>query len=210
MDTHRAELFGLLGINFTLQQYFGPSTPGKIQYSFDNMSALLYVFDTSMYPQAKSTFPDYDLIQSIRVSLPKNWIILHEHVKGHQDSKNNKLTFLETLNVFVDQLANSTCKEAQQQLPVQKSGLHIVSPEICWQVKLNGFKIVKNLQASVYEYISERSMWHYVADKNMVTDTAFPGIDWSANSIALASLQPGTRHRMTKNTHSGFAGLILR
>ena len=206
LDSHRAELFGLLGINFTLQQYFGKSTPRTIQYSCDNMSALFYAFDTIRYPQAKSTFPDYDLIQSIRCSLPKNWIILHEHVKGHQDNTTTKLTFLETLNVFVDQLANTACKEAQQQSPLQNSGLHIVSSHICWQVKLNGLKIVKNLQASVYEYISERSMRSYVAGKNMVTVTAFPGIDWSANGIALASLQPGRRHWMTKHTF-GFCGV---
>ena len=62
LDSHRAKLFGLLGINFTLQQYFGTSTPRTIQYSCNNMLALFYSMDTIRYPQFKSTFPDYDLI----------------------------------------------------------------------------------------------------------------------------------------------------
>ena len=49
-------------------------------------------------------------------------------------------------------------------------------------------------------------MRSYVAGKNMVTATDFSDIDWSANGFALASLQPGRRHWMTKHTF-GFCGV---
>ena len=81
-------------------------TSSTITYACDNRSARLFAFDTDRYDTVSSTFPDYDIIQAIRDTQPKQNTIKFEHVKGHQDTATNKLTFLETLNVFVDRQAS--------------------------------------------------------------------------------------------------------
>ena len=184
VDSHRAELYGLLGINTTMQLYFKNVSNQTITYACDNHSALMYTFDTTRYERARSIYPDYDLIQSIRTTIPANLIIQHTHVKGHQDGKHRTLTFLEILNVFVDKCATNTCKEAIR-LYKKQPGLHIASPHVHWHLQLNGFKIVKNISTSVYEYISERTMREYCSDKNIVNLDAFDDIHWKAHGQEL-------------------------
>ena len=199
LDSHRAELYGLLGINTTMQLYFKNVSNQTITYACDNHSALMYTFDTTRYERARSTYPDYDLIQSIRTTIPANLIIQHTHVKGHQDGKHRTLTFLEILNVFVDKCATNTCKEAIR-LYKKQPGLHIASPHVHWHLQLNGFKIVKNISTSVYEYISERTMREYCSDKNIVTLDSFDDIHWKAHGQASKQVSVGRQQWLSKHT----------
>ena len=96
--------------------------------------------------QCKSTYPDYDIIQTIRETTPHNITINYQHVKGHQDTnKHTKLSFLETLNVYVEQRASEMCKIAQHNSKQPCEQNHLTSQRGHWQIWIRSFKTVKKI-----------------------------------------------------------------
>lgn len=67
-DSHRSELFGILVELLILHNQIltWDQPKGTITVGLDNTSALAYAFDTKRYPVAMSSYPDFDVIQSIR------------------------------------------------------------------------------------------------------------------------------------------------
>ena len=208
LDSHRTELYGLLGINHTYIAFFGGKpTFGTIVYACDNYSALMFAFNTTRYSQCKSTYPDYDIIEAIRETTPLHTTIAYQHVKGHQDTnKHTKLSFLETLNVFVDQRASEMCKITQQASVQTCEQKHRTSQRVHWQLWIRNFKIIKNIQNSIYDFISSNTMEHYYTKRRILEPDTFIKVDWKVHSKAMLSIPFNQRHWITKHTF-GFCGV---
>lgn len=207
LDSHRAELYGLLGINETFMKYFGTTpTSGLITYSCDNNSALMYACNTLQYPRGDSTFPDYDLIQAFRASVPKDTQLSFKHVKGHQDKKGHKLNLLEEINVYVDTHAAQACEALQRNPDLRTERMHWISPLVRWQVQLKGWKVVKNISKTIYDYASRSTMANYYMTKDILSIHAFDSVDWGVHGSAMQSLTAKQRQWSTKHTF-GFCGV---
>jgi len=108
MTSHRAELYGIYGILFALlrlEQHHKLQSGGNLHIACDSQSALDNSFAHSK--RAPVSTNNFDIIWAIyQLRQQIKTTITYEHVYGHQDEKNRKLTRLERINCEMDHAAS--------------------------------------------------------------------------------------------------------
>ncbi len=203
-DSHRAELTAIYGalhsIGSLLDTCVSPP-PITIQYACDNLSALRYSFDHLLIPHIHSKHPDFDLLQAIRIYLHQrpfitiNW----SHIKGHQDKHFGPLSFLATLNVQADQLANVARSIITAPVPFFQF------PSDTYIVTINGERIGKNFEQQLHDHYSSATMQPFWEKKRNINPNTFHFVDWLAINKATNSSAKHTARWITKHA-TGICG----
>ena len=194
-DSHRSELFGILGGIFLLHKYvlLWNQPIGTITVGCDNTSAIAYAFDKYRYPVAMSSYPDFDVIQSIRSLCLQciNFVTLH--IPGHQDDYIGPYDFESTLNIPMD-------SDAKRMRKTKTPLTDFVSfPNQMYQLSFNNKYICKQLQSSIREGISSNTMQKYWNKKSQVESNVFPLISWQEVGKAMKQNKPEKRHWLVKH-----------
>ena len=195
-DSHRSELFGILGGIFLLRKYIlsWEQAKGRITIGCDNTSALSYAFDKYRYPVAMSSYPDFDVIQSIRSLCLDCTTYITLHIKGHQDDYIGPFDFESTLNIMMD-------TDAKQMRRTKIPLTNFVSlPNQLYQLSFNGQYICKQLQSNIKEGISANTMQKYWTKKQQVETIAFPTISWFEIGKAMRQSKIEKRHWIVKHS----------
>ena len=194
-DSHRSELFGILGGMFLMRKYIlsWGQPKGTLTIGCDNTSALAYSFDNHRYPVALSSYPDFDVIQSIRSLCLQCTKYVTLHVPGHQDDYIGPLGFESSLNVQMDTDAKQM---RRSKIPISE---FISLPNQLYQLSFNNHYICKHLQSTIQEGISENTMKKYWDRKNQVESTVFPLISWQEVGKAMKQKKPDKKHWLVKH-----------
>jgi hypothetical protein len=202
LDSHRCECIGIAGAldHFHNLLDTWKLNSGKITFYCDNQSALNYAFNIERYPSVKATFPDFDILKSIRARLKPTIKYLFDHVKGHQDSRMGPLTFPETMNVLADREAN--IRRLQITSPIE----NYILPEEKWSIFLNGKKLCKSFELNLYDHWSKPNMQSYWNKQRDISENTFNTINWEAISSA-SSLWSREKQRWMVKHCVGVAGV---
>ena len=195
-DSHRSELFGILGGIFLLRKYIlsWDQAKGMITIGCDNTSALAYAFDKYRYPVAMSSYPDFDVIQSIRSLCLECTTYVTLHIPGHQDDYIGPFDFESTLNIMMDTDAK---KMRRTKIPLTD---FVSLPNQPYQLSFNSKYICKQLQSNIREGISANTMQKYWNKKNQVTPVTFPSISWQEVGKAMKQNKIEKRHWIVKHS----------
>ena len=162
-SAYRAELSGLLGLVLVLHMFetwIPPTEPYDIVIGCDGKSALFKALsgDREYFDISCPSFDLLARIFHIREQLKAR--ITPTHVRGHQDRKGKKLTYLETLNVRMDTLAKEILQhhhthddELCDALPPIQGGLPILDYQ--------NTPIVSNMASTLLHRISENRLRDY-------------------------------------------------
>lgn len=209
-DSYRSELFGLLAgivhIQALLEEWDLQNEPLTILVACDNLTALLTGFDSQLHPRIGVHYDQFDVISSIRRSLPTNITFKPTHVEGHQKGQN--LDLLAQLNHRMD----AECKQARAALenPPQPTYWHTRLPNWKWIVKINGELLCKDFCATIDNHISSNRMKKYLS--NNATSAArleaeqFDHVNWDAFG-AVIKQQPIGRQRFMIKHGAGVCGV---
>jgi hypothetical protein len=201
-DSHRSELFGILGgmlfLHKHLKRWGHPQ--GTLQIGCDNTSALSYAFNQVLYPVILASFPDFDVIQSIRSLTVSSTTYNTIYIPGHQDKYMGPLDLLLTLNVQMDHEAKNMRRQANPNLT------HVLLPNQRYSLIFHTRYICQHLQTNIREGISEDIMQAYWARKEFIPTPQFPQIAWPELHIAMKKSQPTTRQWITKHA-TGLCGV---
>jgi hypothetical protein len=198
-DSHRAEAIAILGAVSTVNTIFNKIgyIKGTITIACDNMSALHYTFSTTRYPTITTKMPDFDILSATRSILWPTIVYKWHHVQGHQDThppKSNELDIWAKLNIEADRIAKARVHLLKHNITTYSL------PNETWTISLDGYKVCKNLEETVYEFISAttmRSFWH---KKRGFTDGTFDSVDWSAIHEASQHITKSRQHWLAKHT----------
>jgi hypothetical protein len=179
-DSHRYELFGILGGLFFLNKYLSKFQTEQQGYSImvglDNTSAMNYVFNTERYPAVKSYYPDYDVITAARSLLNAHINYQSIHIADHQE-KNfiGPLNFLPSLNVQMD----TTCKQFRGVIINDLS--KAILPNQSFLLTFQNHIIRKRVESTLREGISATTMGLYWDRHDAIDLSYFPYVSWQAS-----------------------------
>jgi hypothetical protein len=165
LDSHRAEVTGILGIVYTLHQHiplWATTFPVHVTIACDNDAALYHSLDIQRYPEIDCSFPDFDLLQQIRQLLLPQVTYIFQEVKGHQDSTITALTLWEILNVRMDSAAKSVRVQLTESRPSETWWPELPLPS--WRVQLaDNTQVCKNFSSIIQHHTGRSQMqayWH--------------------------------------------------
>jgi ribonuclease HI len=203
-DSHRAEAIAIFGALETLSSLIdsvSSPNPLGVLYACDNTSALKYAFDIEQYPCITSHTPDYDIFTAIRSRL-SNLHSTHftwKHVKGHQNKYIGPLSFLATLNVHADRIANAARETFTECFPL------FALPADNYFVTLDDNRIGKNFASQLYEHASRTNMQKFWKKKRSIDTPVFDIVDWTAIQKAASTSNNMTVRWINKHS-TGICG----
>ena len=196
-DSHRSELFGILGGLLFLKRYlskFRFQAKHPILVGLDNTSAMHYVFDHNRYPVVKSYFPDFDTIMSARSLLHPMIQYNYVHIEGHQDENFiGPLLYLPMLNIQMD----TSCKAFRGTVTQDLS--QAILPNQQFKLNFQQHMICKQIDITLKEGISAHTMGLYWDRHQEISLNAFPMVSWQAVGMAMKRETPLKQHWIVKH-----------
>jgi Reverse transcriptase (RNA-dependent DNA polymerase) len=199
-DSHRGECIGLLGGLYTITKLLEEwkEDSGSITMGCDNQSSLYYAFDKERYPNIDPTYPDFDILSSIRTLMKPNINYRPKYVKGHQDQFNVHLDIYALLNIRADSVANLRRENTSIQTFCDQPS-NIQFPGEIWQVHVGKIKVCRNLPVSLKEFISANTMEQMWSRRKKLSATTFSMVDWEAIQGAMKEIRTPRRHWIIKH-----------
>lgn len=202
-DSYRSELFGILAgvihIEALLNEWNLQYQPISITVACDNITALLTSFDLIQHPRISTNHEHYDVISSIRRSIPSNVTFKYIHVEGHQ--KGTHLDIFSQLNHRMDE----ACKIARAffENPPHNTYWFASLPNWKWSVNLNGEILCKNFSQSITDHISASQTREYLSDDTtsparLLADQ-FDQVNWNAFGAVIKKQPIGHQRFMIKH-----------
>lgn len=118
-------------------------------------------------------------------------------MKGHQDEVHRPLSFLETLNVRMDDLAKRR-RIALETAPFTVSPLYRL-PHEKWQLCLGVYKICRDVDKQICHHISEDQMRAYWSKTRERGGRQFDDVDWDGIHDAINKLPKHRQHWIAKH-----------
>ena len=208
-NAYRAELQGLHAMLLAVHTLckFHQIAQGSIILGLDNEKGVDKSKDTFLDPTSNTRH--VDLIRAIRRIIAQLPITVHlEHVRGHQDEKANRpLTPLESLNVAADTMAKTHLHEL---IRADNLGQLDPCPDYIYmegtRLTILDKKITTDPSPEMRHAIFAPKMKTTLADKGLLTTTAFDLVDWEATRRAAKESPPLFRLWAAKNA-SGQCGV---
>jgi hypothetical protein len=210
MDSHRAEATGLMGILWTLKEYFKQwdiTTTVKVIIACDNDSALHYALNSKRYTDIDCSIPDFALFRQIRSLMIPLITYTLEHVAGHQDDIITVLSHMEYLNVQMDTNAKAARATVEQQNPHSTWYPELPIPH--WKVTIDpATELGKEVPKSLQDYVSQQNMTLHWHKRKKIAPEFFSSTDWIALGKAMKATTMNRRIWIVKHA-SGQCGVNL-
>jgi hypothetical protein len=146
------------------------------------------------YPSITTKIPDFDIFASIRSIMTPTITYTWKHVKGHQDNQNTKeLDIWALLNIEADRIAKT-----RQNLVIHNVTNYSL-PNENWTIHMDGYKLCKDTENTVYDFVSASTMNAFWHKKRGFTDQVFHSIDWTAIKEASQQITRTRQHWLAKH-----------
>lgn len=200
-SAYRSELTGLYAMMTVLHHLclFNGIEESYVELGCDGASALSTIFDRD--PVLTTDIPDYDLVGAIyhlKKTSKVTWT--HRHVKGHQDDIKAELDTWALRNILMESRAKSHLQVAKQ------APRHHNIEGKPWQLWVQGEKLTKDIQGSIYSAVHNRELWQYWETKRDIDPDGLQMIDWPAIGKAMQALPRSRRVFISKHV-SGMCGV---
>jgi hypothetical protein len=200
-SAYRSELTGLY-VSMTIINHlcnFYKIEEGQVELGCDGLSALHTVFEQGM--ALRSDIPDYNLVRAIdhlRKTSKVLWV--HRHVKGQQDEQSNDLDIWAHHNVQMDMKAKAYLPVAQS----QPRHLNIAGEP--WQVWVNGNKLTRDIQPTIYLAVQGVDSEKYWSNKKDIDPSGVELVDRTAIGRTMRTIPRNRRVFVMKHV-SGMCGV---